>query len=84
MTNKPHMTPPNGDVLYEKPDKFHQHEVLHTAHVLMDAWQNHIIDTVFLGAHRDIAQKAEEAINAMMQVYQSIGAVETEPKENDT
>lgn len=59
-------------------DEFHQHEALHTAHVLMDTWSDHVADSRFVEAHPDIKKAAEGALDAMMKVYQAIGAIEME------
>lgn len=61
-------------------DEFHQHEALHTAHVLTETWAEHVMDSRFVEAYPDIAAKAEKAMDAMMDVYQAIGIIEMDGK----
>lgn len=56
-----------------EPDEFHAHEALHTAHVLMDCYGDHVCDHPFVKAHPGLQIAAEQAMEAMMEVYQSIG-----------
>lgn len=55
-------------------DAFHAHEALHTAHVLMDCYGDHVADHPYVQANPELAGLAERAIEAMMDVYQAIGA----------
>lgn len=57
-------------------DEFHQHEALHTAHVLSDTWAKHVMDSRFVSEYPEIRKLAEDAASAMSSVYQAIGAVE--------
>lgn len=51
----------------------HTHEALHTAHVLLDTWDNHIVDTRCCDEFPDVKEAAEKAVTAMYLVYQLIG-----------
>lgn len=58
-------------------DAFHQHEALHTSHVLMSTWAEHIVDHSYIQTHPELLLLAEKAHGAMMEVYQAIGAHQT-------
>lgn len=51
------------------------HEALHTAYVLMDSYGSYVGEHPWVEANPDIAAKVETAMEAMMDVYQSIGRV---------
>lgn len=62
---------------YKRPlDEFHQHEALHTAHVLINTWADHVLDSRFVEENPEIQAKAEAALVAMADVYQAIGVIE--------
>jgi hypothetical protein len=58
----------------ETPDKFHEHEALHTAHVVMEMWDVHVQHSVWVDSHQHLAELADKAADAMMALYQAIGA----------
>lgn len=51
------------------------HEALHTAYVLMDSYGTYVGEHPWVEENPDIAAKVEKAMEAMMDVYQSIGRV---------
>lgn len=51
----------------------HTHEVLHTTHVLMDTFNNHVLDTRCADEFPDVKAAAEKAHQAMFDLYQLIG-----------
>lgn len=57
----------------EKPDPFHQHEALHSASICMDLFSDRVRDTVYVESKPDIIALCDEALEAMMRVYQAIG-----------
>jgi hypothetical protein len=59
-------------------DPFGVHEALHTSSVLMDAYNSYVCEHPAVTERADIAELAEKATSAMMQVYQALGAVEAE------
>lgn len=52
-------------------DDYQTHEVLHTTHVLMDAWSRHVVDAI----HNNLEwkQQAQKIEKAMFDLYQNIG-----------
>lgn len=60
----------------EKPDKFHQHEVLHTAHVLMQTWHDNVTNALYTQSDPSLVFLAEVAEDAMMLLYQAVGQEE--------
>ncbi|MEO1114769.1 MAG: hypothetical protein AAFY05_20645 [Pseudomonadota bacterium] len=56
-------------------DKFHQHEALHTAHVVSQMWAQHVAQSQFVAANPELHDLAQKALEAMGAVYQAIGAV---------
>lgn len=55
-------------------DEFHEHEALHTAHVVMATWEIHVQNHPWIQADPELARRAEKAADAMMALYQAIGA----------
>lgn len=49
------------------------HEALHTCSVLMDTFGERVAEHPAVALRPDIASKAEQAIEAMMDVYQALG-----------
>jgi hypothetical protein len=49
------------------------HEVLHTAHVLCDAWDRHVTETRCADQFPDVKAAAERAAGAMHDLYQLVG-----------
>ena len=49
------------------------HEALHTAHVLCDTWDRHVVDTRCVDEFPDVKAACERAADAMYHVYQLIG-----------
>jgi hypothetical protein len=49
------------------------HEALHTASVLMDTWDQHVIDTRCADEFPDVKKAAGKAAEAMWEVYHLIG-----------
>jgi hypothetical protein len=56
-------------------DPFGIHEALHTAHVLMDSYGSHVAEHPAVEERPEIAALAEAAMEAMMNVYQALGAL---------
>lgn len=57
----------------DKYDDGFTHEVLHTAYVLCDTWDNHIIETRCATEFPDVRAAAERAAEAMQDLYQLVG-----------
>lgn len=49
------------------------HEALHTASVLLDTWDRHVLETRCAEEFPDVAEAAQKAVDAMFRVYQLIG-----------
>lgn len=49
------------------------HEMLHTAHVLRDTWEQHVIETRCADEFPDVKAAAERAAQAMFDLYQLAG-----------
>jgi len=49
------------------------HEALHTAHVLMDTFSNHVIETRCADEFPDVMEAAQKAHQAIFDLYQLIG-----------
>jgi hypothetical protein len=49
------------------------HEALHTTHVLMDTFSNHVITTRCADEFGDVREAAQRAHRAMFDLYQLIG-----------
>jgi len=49
------------------------HEALHTTHVLMDTFSNHVIETRCADEFPDVKAAAERAHEALFNLYQLIG-----------
>jgi hypothetical protein len=56
-------------------DPFGIHEALHTAHVLMDAYGSYVAEHAAVEERPEIAALADKAMEAMMDVYQALGAL---------
>ena len=54
-------------------DKFHQHEALHTAHVLITSWEKFVSGSTYAYARPEVKEKCEAALKAMGDAYQAIG-----------
>lgn len=54
------------------------HEALHTAHVLMDTYYDHVAEHPAVALRPDILTLAERAVEAMMDVYQALGQLDRE------
>jgi len=70
-SGKPLSNPPS--TLSETPDKFHQHEALHTAHVLIRTWEEFVLYTAYMNARPEVKAKCTAALEAMAEAYQAIG-----------
>ena len=57
----------------EAPDKFLQHEALHTAYVLIRTWEEFVLDSAYADARPEVQAKCEAALEAMDEAYQAIG-----------
>lgn len=57
----------------EKYNDGYTHEALHTAHVLIDTWDNHVIDTRCADEFPDVKKALLKAEQAMYHAYQLIG-----------
>lgn len=55
-------------------DAFHAHEALHTSHVLIDTWSDHVHDHPYVQANAELTKLASDAMDVMMRLYQAIGA----------
>ena len=55
-------------------DEFHEHEALHTAHVILDTWDNHVRNHPYVDADPELVELADKASDAMMALYRAIGA----------
>lgn len=51
----------------------HTHEALHTTHVLMDTFGNHVLETRCIEQFPDVKVAAEKAHQALFDLYQLIG-----------
>lgn len=51
------------------------HEALHTAHVMLDSFHEHVREHPAVNLRPEIAELADKAIAAMMDVYQALGEV---------
>lgn len=51
------------------------HEALHTSHVLIASFHDHVRDHPAVSERPDIAALADEALEAMMEVYQALGRI---------
>lgn len=49
------------------------HEALHTTHILMETFQDHVLDTRCAEQFPDVAASAEKVHQAMYDLYQLIG-----------
>ena len=58
----------------DKLDEFHQHEAMHTAHVVMETWAVHVQDHPWVVADDKLSGLADAATEAMMALYQAMGA----------
>lgn len=50
------------------------HEALHTTHVLMETFSNHVIETRCCAEFPDVNDAAEKVHQAMFDLYQLIGS----------
>jgi hypothetical protein len=50
------------------------HEALHTAHVLQDTWDRHVVDSRCCDEFPDVKAACEKAAEAMAAAYQMIGS----------
>ena len=57
----------------DAPDKFHQHEALHTAHVLSLSWAEFVSSSDYANARPEVKAKCKAALDAMHEAYQAIG-----------
>lgn len=53
---------------------FYLHEALHTVHVLICTWGEHVLESKAVTDDPELTKLAEEASTAMAKVYQAIGA----------
>lgn len=51
------------------------HEALHTAHVMLDSFSDHVRDHPAVSERPEIAALADAAIETMMEVYQALGRI---------
>ncbi len=51
----------------------HTHEAIHTSHVLLDTWNQHVTESACANKFNDVKLACEEAERAMQAVYQLIG-----------
>ncbi|MBW3243500.1 hypothetical protein KUV57_12575 [Epibacterium sp. DP7N7-1] len=56
-----------------KLDKFHEHEALHAAHLVLDTWNNHVAEHPYVSADPDLKRLADAASESMMALYQEVG-----------
>jgi hypothetical protein len=49
------------------------HEAFHAAHIALETWETHVIDTRAADEFPDVKKAAEEASQAMYRVYSLIG-----------
>lgn len=49
------------------------HEALHSAHIALDLWRSHVLETRCADQFPEVRAAAEEAEAAMHKVYQLIG-----------
>jgi len=49
------------------------HEAMHTTHVLLDTFANHVLETRCADEFADVKQAAEKAAQALADLYQLIG-----------
>ena len=52
------------------------HEALHTAHVVLCMFEDHVREHPAVSERPDIAELAEVASNALAEVYQAIGRID--------
>lgn len=57
-------------------DPFGIHEALHTAHVLLDTFHDHVREHPAVSERPEIAELADKAVEAMMDVYQALGQLD--------
>lgn len=59
--------------LKEQVDKFHQHEALHTAHVLICTWDDFVVLSEYVANNKKAHTACVEACDAMAKAYRIIG-----------
>lgn len=74
----------SDDDALEPYNKGYTHEILHTAYVLLDTWEAHVIDTRTCEEFKDVKEAAERAHQAMFDVYTLLGRKMDEADEHDT
>jgi len=57
----------------DAPDKFHQHEALHTANILASTWEKLVARSAYTIARPEVQAKCTAALEAMAEAYQAIG-----------
>ena len=57
----------------DAPDKFHQHEALHTANILASTWEKLVAQSTYADARPEVKAKCKAALEAMGEAYQAIG-----------
>lgn len=62
----------------DTPDKFDQHEALHTAYILHENWERFVSLSTYAHARPDVQAKCEAALVAMAEAYQAIGQEDME------
>jgi hypothetical protein len=53
--------------------EFAMHEILHTAYVVMDTFEHHILEREDVAEHPELAHAAEVVHQAMFDFYQLVG-----------
>lgn len=54
-------------------DDFHRHEVLHTASVIADMFERHIVEHIYTQAEPALKDEAERVAQALHDFYQLVG-----------
>jgi hypothetical protein len=65
----------------EEVDAFHYHEALDRSHVILCNMSDHLEGHPVFLKHPELNAKLDAAMKNMMDLYQSIGAIEYDPKE---
>lgn len=54
-------------------DEFHQHEVLHTASLVMQMFDDHVCSTRYVSSDPELAAAAQTTFDALFSFYQLVG-----------
>ncbi len=55
-------------------DEYHRHEVLHTASIVMQMFDDHVCSTVYVESDPELTEAAQAAFDALFAFYQMVGA----------